>query len=291
MVTMTTPPPDDDERALLADIGARHGLWPASAMPVLLARGGENTTYAVDGFIARLSADRDAVAREVALLRALAGTTTVATPVPLVHEADLGLIAYQAVPGVPLLRRSDRGRPGVATAIADVLRALRRHAPAETLPPDDYSNDEWLADAAEHFEAVRSHLGAEREAVIAGFLEQPPPPTDIRMVPQHNDLGAEHILVDATGAVTGIIDWTDAASAAPARDLGLLYRDLGPDVAFRVAASLDGPLTDVNHARIRFHARCKWLEDLRFALGDVSGRRPYLRNADRTFAHTFGNEP
>ena len=44
----------------------------------------------------------------------------------------------------------------------------------------------------------------------------------------HNDLGAEHVLVDpATLAVTGIIDWSDAARADPAAEVGRLLRDLG----------------------------------------------------------------
>jgi hypothetical protein len=38
----------------------------------------------------------------------------------------------------------------------------------------------------------------------------------------------EHVLVDVeANAVTGIIDWTDAAIADPARDLALIYRDFG----------------------------------------------------------------
>jgi len=44
----------------------------------------------------------------------------------------------------------------------------------------------------------------------------------------HNDLGIEHVLgTPATAAVTGVIDWGDAALIDPACDFGLLYRDLG----------------------------------------------------------------
>lgn len=283
---MTTPP-DDTEPALLAELGERHGLWPANAAPAVVSRGGENTTFAVGGFIVRCSQDRDAMAREVALLHALAGATTVATPIPLLHEAELGVLVYRRLPGEPLLRRRHRGGSRIAAAIAEVLQALRRCADPLPLPLDDYGHDDWHADALEHLDAVRAHLGARREAIVAGFLDDPIPPATARRAPQHNDLGAEHILVDDAGAVVGVIDWTDAARADSARDPGLLYRDLGADAAFEVATSLDGPLTDDDRDRIRFHARCKWLEDYRFALEDPSARAPYLANAEDTFAHTF----
>ena len=42
-------------------------------------------------------------------------------------------------------------------------------------------------------------------------------------------LGSEHLLVDAEAtSINGVVDWADAAIAAPMSDLGLLYRDLGP---------------------------------------------------------------
>jgi 2-haloacid dehalogenase len=64
---------------------------------------------------------------------------------------------------------------------------------------------------------------------VEAFLTAPPPHRSGTLVFCHNDLGIEHILIaPATGTITGVIDWGDAALADPARDFGLLYRDLGP---------------------------------------------------------------
>jgi aminoglycoside phosphotransferase (APT) family kinase protein len=275
------------EQVALAELGARHALWPEDASVVPLARGGENTTFAVADCVVRINEDREAVDREVALLHALAGAIPLATPVPLVHDACLGLIVYRVLPGEPLLRRPQRRSSGVVAALTQVLAALRELPVAQQLPRDDHPNDAWHADAVENFRAAQSHFPPRHAAAVASFLIEPPPPTRDRVVPQHNDLGAEHLLADSDGAVTGIIDWTDAARADPARDLGLLYRDLGGDIAFAIAAGVDGPLTDDERARIRFHARCKWLEDFRYAVDDPEVRAAYLANCLWTFEHTF----
>ncbi len=275
------------EQAILADLGARHALWPEDAAIVTLARGGENTTFAVADCVVRINEDREAVDREVALLHALAEATPLATPVPLVHDAALGLIVYRTLPGEPLLRRPQRCSTGVVDALTQVLGALRELPVAQQLPRDDHPNDAWHADAVENFRAAQAHFEPRHAAAVASFLSDQPPPTRDLVVPQHNDLGAEHLLADPEGGVTGIIDWTDAARADPARDLGLLYRDLGSDVAFAIAAGLDGPLTDDERARIRFHARCRWLEDFRYAVDEPDTRAVYLANCLWTFDHTF----
>lgn len=275
------------EQVTLAELGARHALWPEDAAVVTLARGGENTTFAVADCVVRINDDREAVDREVALLRALAEATSLATPVPLVHDAGNGLIVYRTLPGEPLLRRPQRGASGVAAALTQLLAALRALPVAQQLPRDDHPNDAWHDDAVENFRAVQAHFEPRHAAAIASFLSDPPPPSRDLVAPQHNDLGAEHLLANPAGAVTGVIDWTDAARADPARDLGLIYRDLGSDVAFAIAAGLDGPLTDDERARIRFHARCKWLDDFRFAVDEPETRAAYLANCLWTFDHTF----
>ncbi|WP_162458229.1 aminoglycoside phosphotransferase family protein [Pseudactinotalea terrae] len=289
--TGAAPPTDPvaADQAVLDEIGARHGLWAPGTAGATLARGGENTTVAVEGWVVRFNEDHDAVAREAALLGALARATSVSTPVPQVHDDRLGLLIYRRLPGEPLLARQQRPAAGAVAALTEVLAALRQIPEAQRLPVDDYPNDAWHQDALEHFRATSSRLEPERAAVIAFFLSEPVPPNRDLLVPQHNDLGAEHILVDRTGVVTGVIDWTDAARTDPARDLGRLYRDLGSEIAFGVAAALDGPVGDDERTRIQFHARCTWLEDFRYAVDDPGPRALYLDNCLRTFDHTFGN--
>lgn len=279
----------EDERSLLRELGRRHRLWDSGSRPELLARGTENTTFAVGECIVRRSADSQALAREVALLSALADATTVPVPTPLMYDPELGLFAYRRLPGTPLFTRTAVESAPVERALVDVLGALRSLDPA-FLPIDAYPNDAWRGDAVDAFSIVGPHLAAHHAERVSAFLDEAPPSDRLDALAQHNDLGAEHILVDDLGRVTGVIDWTDAARTDPARDLGSILRDLGPDAAFRVAAAMGVPVTADETARIRFHARCKWLEDAAFAMEAPTMRRPYLENVRRTFAHTFGDE-
>ncbi|MDR5700163.1 phosphotransferase family protein [Agromyces aerolatus] len=278
----------DDERSMLLELGRRHRLWDAGSEPELLARGTENTTFAVAECVVRRSADSQALAREVALLSALADATSVPVPVPLMYDPELGLFAYRRLPGTPLIVRPSADPCGVERALIDVLGALRSLDP-ELLPTDAYSNDAWHRDATRAFALVAPHLAGRRARRVREFLDERPPSDRPEAIAQHNDLGAEHILVDDVGRVTGVIDWTDAARADPARDLGSIHRDLGPASAFRVAESLGHPLTDDEVRRIRFHARCRWIEDAAFALEAPAPRHRYLANVRRTFDHTFGH--
>lgn len=278
---------DAEEHAVIAEIGVRHRLWPADAAVRTVARGTENTTCAVADHIVRRSDDVAAVAREVALLHALAGATAVPTPVPVAHEPELGILVYRRLAGEPLLRRPRRASGGVEDALVDVLSTLRRVAPRLDLPLDHPSTEEWHRDAARSFDAVRAALPPAWVAAVAAFLDESPPPTATRTVAQHNDLGAEHVLVDAHGGVTGVIDWTDTARAEPARDTGRILRDLGPGTAFRVAERLDGPLDPDDERRVWFHARCAWLEDVEYALEKPKARAAYLANAGRAVEHVF----
>jgi aminoglycoside phosphotransferase (APT) family kinase protein len=211
--------------------------------------------------------------------------------VPVVHAAELGLFAYRRLRGTPLIHRTHRQSEVIEPALIAVLSAFRRLEPVLQLPVDHFANEEWHQEAVGGFTSIRSYLGAEQAELVEAFLDEPTPPTRSTAVAQHNDLGAEHILVGPRGDVTGVIDWTDAARTDPARDLGAIYRDLGRGTAFRVSQALGRPVTDDEARRIRFHARCKWVEDVRFGLLDAAARTVYLTNAQQTFDHTFRPSP
>lgn len=53
----------------------------------------------------------------------------------------------------------------------------------------------------------------------------------------HGDLHAGHILIDAQAQVTGLIDWTEASIADPARDFVAHYRTFGQDALNRLISS------------------------------------------------------
>ena len=73
----------------------------------------------------------------------------------------------------------------------------------------------------------------------------------------HADLKGEHVLVDETGSVTGVLDWTDAAIGDPAIDVAGLAITVGAAAAVRSSA-VTGYDAAV-HERGVFLARCETL--------------------------------
>jgi aminoglycoside phosphotransferase (APT) family kinase protein len=249
---------------------------------VRLGEGLDNVAYEVNGeLIARFSKEPDPVrraaqvAREARLLTAVAGFSPVPVPEPAFTAAEEGCLAYFKIPGRPLLdapavERYAHGE-AVAKTIGGMLAAI--HAtPPEYLTGlvgiDDLPLAQWLGEAAGLYPTVVDRVPVGYRPAIEEFLAAAPPDDDHPLVFSHNDLGIEHILTaPGTSAVTGVIDWGDAAIVDPAYDFGLLFRDLGPAAlvaALEGYAALDGP--GGGHAalavRAVFYARCSFFEDL-----------------------------
>jgi len=254
----------------------------------------DNTAYVVNGeLIVRFAKDLSSadVEREARLLTLAAAVSPLPIPTPVFVEPDLGCFGYRMVPGIPVL---DLGASvdGVAVGrqLGPFLAALHA-APVDAfngvVEHDVEPHDEWLADAADLFASVRSEVPDEYGDPIGRFLSAKPPADPVALVFSHNDLGIEHILVDpGTSAVTGIIDWTDAAVVDRAYDLGLLYRDLGPaalDAALRHydRSAVDEALVE----RATFYARCSVFEDIEYAA--ETGRTAYLTKALRSLDWLF----
>ncbi|MER6174126.1 phosphotransferase [Streptosporangium sp. NPDC001681] len=246
-----------------------------------LGEGQDNIAYEVNGeLIVRFSKEPDParraalVEREARLLAAVARFSPVPVPEPRFTVAEHGCLAYFKLPGRPLLglpmsERLAHG-PSVAATLGGLLAAA--HAvPMDRLAGlvevDDPPPSEWLDEAVESYPTISGEIPAAHRQAVQAFLDTPPPDGGYTPVFSHNDLGIEHVLVDpATGAVTGVIDWSDAAIVDPAYDFGLLYRDLGPTA---LDAALDGYRPgDVTALRERavFYGRCSLFEDLAYGL-------------------------
>jgi aminoglycoside phosphotransferase (APT) family kinase protein len=177
---------------------------------------------------------------------------------------------------------------------------------------EEFSLADWHDEARQAAETLRDHLRADTWAMTTAFLEDPAPSagTATRLV--HNDLGAEHLFVTDhaitdspdTGspvtngladspagggglALSGVIDWSDAALGDPALDFAPLLRDAGPDfyrrALHRYVQRL--PVDPGFDARVRFLARCKWIEDQVFAL--ETGRPDFLIKGRETWSWLF----
>jgi aminoglycoside phosphotransferase (APT) family kinase protein len=257
---------------------------------VRVGEGTNNLVFEVNGeLIVRWSKEADPAARaagverEARLLAAVATISPLPVPEPRFADPEQGCLAYRKLPGRPLLdlpdgQRSEHGG-SVAARLGELLTALHA-APVESMAGlvdiDDQPLDEWRREAAEAYAQVAGKVPVEYRRCVEAFLDAPPPPEGWAPVFSHNDLGIEHVLVDAgTWEVTGVIDWSDAAIVDPAVDVGRLCRDLGP----AVHAALASYRSEVNDRatlteRAVFYARCSVFEDL--AYGIETGQERYV---------------
>jgi aminoglycoside phosphotransferase (APT) family kinase protein len=222
----------------------------------------------------------ESVRREVAVMRLARECLGPIVAEAVVLDEASRCLAHPRLPGVPLqelvagdavaaaeLDRLAGEIGGLVAAIATIDAA----GSAEPVPRDDDSIDVWRGELPTFVGTIAHLLTAEERAAIERFMEapSPPPPLADERVLCHNDLGAEHVLVDpATFTITGVIDWTDAAVADPAAEIGRLLRDLG---ARRLDAVLDGVGAGGERRtglleRGWAYGRCLVLEDLAYAV-------------------------
>lgn len=283
---------DAGTRAVRESLAA-HGLAATTVRP--LGSGLDHTAYEVDGeLVVRFVSDPHDpadVAREARLLTVVADVVPLPMPVPLVADPGRSCLIYRKLPGLAVLDLGDVG-PHARRLGAELgrfmaaLYTLPAGDLAGVVPLDDTPLAAWSAEARRLFDDVRSWVPPEHRPAVADFLAGAPPPAPRRHVLAHNDLGTEHIIVDPTDLrITGIIDWGDAAVTDPARDLGLVLRDLGPDALEAALRTYDAPADAGLVERARFYARCCALEDLAYGL--ETGRDAYATKTLRSLGCLF----
>jgi aminoglycoside phosphotransferase (APT) family kinase protein len=261
----------------------------------ILGRGTDHTAYEVDGgLIARFTSTQDpetaaATAWEIEILQLADRVSTVPVPEVLGADTENGLVITRKLMGSSLLDAPTNNPHALIDQLAEFLAGL--HAVRdEDLPPaievDWCPPTAFLADASTNLAVLAPVVTSEQLRLVTNFLNTAPPPAPSHVALCHNDLGAEHILAAADRTtLTGIIDWSDAAITDAARDLGRIYRDLGPSTAERVLEQLTIDDKLETWRRTTFHARCALLEDLAYGLtiGDARYSDAALANLTRTF--------
>ncbi|MGP4094858.1 phosphotransferase family protein [Nonomuraea sp. KM90] len=266
-----------------------------------LGHGLDNDVYEVNGelLIRRNKVvDPESSRQEVARLAAVRELSPLPVPEVVFADDESGAIAYRKLPGEPLNQHlAGVLGPGVALdlgldldlrslagPLGGFLSAIHGAAPGrmrELAPLDVYPAPTLLQDAELDYRDIERHVPEDQRPLVERFLRDTPPdePRSLRFC--HNDLGAEHVLVDTrTNSITGIIDWTDAAITDPAHDFALIYRDLGPEIFELTLSHYEFDVTEEDRARVLFYARCALIEDLAYGLS--TGPRHY---ADAALTH------
>lgn len=275
---------DEDRRRLLADL-----LDVPAASVVALGAGQDHQAFAVgNDLIARFAtgpsaAAASSVTREARVLATVDRRLPVATPAVVAARPDLGLLVTSRIEGRSLLGRTLPSRE-TADTIAHVLMAvhgLQLGHLVGAVEHDDHALAAYAEEAHGHLDVAGQRMTpASRRAAEAALARLPDEALTAVFV--HNDFGAEHLFVDDRGALTGVIDWADAALADPAVDLARVLRDFGPAVLSRVVARYPAVGDPDTRARTWFLARCMALEDLAFGITD--GREAYAEAALRSLS-------
>jgi aminoglycoside phosphotransferase (APT) family kinase protein len=244
----------------------------------------DNAAHEVNGeLIFRVSKEADparraeATRREAELLATVAAPSTLPIPKPVFADPEVGVLAYFKLPGLPLMDHPVADPARLSPALGGFLFRLHRTPLSKVrhlVERDAHPLKAWRWGAERDYRKIVGYLSTAARRRVEDFLGRTPPAEPRAAVFCHNDLGTEHVLVDVgANAVTGIIDWGDAAITDPARDLALLYRDLGPEVFDLTLAHYGGPFDDADRERTAYYARCKLLEDIAYGLSTTGARR------------------
>lgn len=268
-----------------------HAQFPAlvRARVIRLGEGMDHQAFEVDGrYVFRFPRSNAAAGHlewEARLTAWLAPRLPL--PIPVYRFLARSFAGYEKLPGTPALL-VEPGRLDVSDlgrrlgAFLATLHALdTAEADALGVPGDDDPELEaWSTAALEdlHLAVEHGHVEPHRAADWKRWLTERP--SEGRGTPRllHGDFAAEHVLVDAQGVPTGVIDWSDACVGDPARDFsGLLHWGGVPILASALEAY--GAVSPAVLARARWFAACRAVADIAF--GQTQRRPEYIAAGQR----------
>jgi aminoglycoside phosphotransferase (APT) family kinase protein len=231
----------------------------------LVGTGWDNTVWLADGqWVFRFPRRQIAIPgfeRELTVLPRIAPSLPVSIPVPTyIGRPDSGypwpffgarFIQGREVDG----DLDDDARVRLARVVGELLRALHGlDVDGAELPDDPNRRADMpyrVARAEEGVEEVR-RLGLWRppRSVARTFAEARVLPPSASSSLTHGDLHFRHLLVDADGALTGVIDWGDVCRADPAVDLSIVWSLFSPAGRAELLAAY-GPVPEERLLRAR----------------------------------------
>jgi aminoglycoside phosphotransferase (APT) family kinase protein len=248
-----------------------------------LAEGYDHQMYEVGEWLFRFPKRAEVVpwfVREVAALPVI--EPVIGVPVP--HFDHIGersdafpypFAGYRRLPGISAADVECVDIPHLARALGDALARL--HAIDPALIPLASEPDEPPTWGFRWDDAVLTVLPIEVRDEAAAFLrnEVERPPFEGAACIVHSDLLPEHVLIDESGRLSGLIDFADLCVGDPTGDfVGLLDiggRELVDETLANYDAELDGHFRD----RLEWRLRAYYLHELikAFSDGDDVGDR------------------
>jgi len=197
--------------------------------------------------------------REVSVMPALAPSL----PLPVTAPRFSGLgpdgwpyAGYPFIVGDILALVDDVGdkpkRASLGTAMGEFVRALHALQPVVSLG-DDTMGKVDVRRRLPIVRAISERLGTKIPEVILVEAERVAMAGRARVI-VHGDLDGRHVLVDAAGDATGVMDWGDVHLGDPATDLAFVYSALeGParDAFSEAYGAIPGGIDTLALARFR----------------------------------------
>jgi aminoglycoside phosphotransferase (APT) family kinase protein len=175
------------------------------------------------------------------------------------------LAGYDKIPGTPADVTEAIDWPTVARQLGIFLGELHTYPVGRALeagvPREKRSPAQWRDRALASLDGIANLPVDQRD--LREYLSDLPKCTSGTPRLVHNDLWAEHILIDPhTLGVSGVIDWGDAAIGDPAIDLALVYAWRGEQGLREVVAHYPVTLTPCIVDRVRYLATCLAIRNL-----------------------------
>lgn len=265
-------------------------LRPVTA--VYLGEGCDSVAFEVNGKFVFRFPKRSDVEEQFAIEARLLPALAPALPLPIPAFCFFGqptpafprrFVGYPKLPGRPaiLLDPAEILPLQLASTLGHFLSSLHafpvEHAKAAGVPEPSLTSliDEVRQDALDDLATVARVAPHLPIAELRDRLATAPGAASPVRVLVHDDLAAEHVLVDARAhEVTGVIDWSDAAISEPAVDFAGMFHWGGDRFAEAVLAAYRGPIDGALRPRARFMALCRGVMDIAF--GHEFGKPEYI---------------
>lgn len=261
----------------------------APSRAAYLGEGCDSTAFTVNGaWVFRFPKNEEVAAQfeiEARILPELAARLPVPVPQFRFHgmpapRFQSTFVGYPKLPGEPGFRLVQNPFPPVLleqlaralSAVHSVPLEIARHAGVPDQPLDGLVT-EVRSDALGDLPRVREVLPDAPIDRWRAFIEAGIDAGGQRPVTLvHNDFAAEHVLLDPrTGAITGIIDWSDIAIGDPAIDFAGLFHWGGEPLVRGVLGAYTGSVDEDALCLARYLAACRGAMDVAFGL---DRRRP-----------------